>query len=136
MRSGVLWATGVYASLVVFGVVLVVVDDWEASGALASGLVGGGCAALVVTALAPRRTLGWAPALFAFASVALALQGIGVRLAELEQPGSTLGGSGLDLITLLLLFAWPVGLVFMIILLLQRPAEVSGSDEPRGDRPA
>ena len=132
MRSGVVWATWGYATLVVLGVVWVLVDDHLASRATASGLVGGASVALVVTALAPRHPLGWAPALFAFASVALGVHLVGSRLAELEQPGSTLGGSGTDLILLLLLVAWPVGFVLTVVLLLSRPvALVEPGGPPR-----
>ncbi|WP_130011638.1 hypothetical protein [Serinicoccus sediminis] len=130
MRSGVVWATWGYATLVVLGVVWVLVDDHLASRATASGLVGGASVALVVTALAPRHPLGWAPALFAFASVALGVHLVGSRLAELEQPGSTLGGSGTDLILLLLLAAWPVGFVLTVALLLRSPEKVVGADRP------
>ncbi|KUG51107.1 hypothetical protein AVL62_12740 [Serinicoccus chungangensis] len=130
MRSGVVWATWGYATLVVLGVLWVLVDDYPASRATASGLVGGASVALVVTALAPRHPLGWAPALFAFATVALGVHLVGSRLAELEQPGSTLGGSGTDLILLLLLVAWPVGFVLTVALLLRRPSEGVERDGP------
>lgn len=98
-----------------------------------SALVGGACMALATTAMAPRNPFGWAVPMFVFASVALAINSVGSRLAELEEPGSTLGGSGLDAVLLLLIVAWPAGFVRTIIAILSKPAEVVEPD--RSPRP-
>lgn len=133
MRSWVVWSTWVYAALVVLGVLWGIVDPWAASDAMSSALVGGGCMALATTAMAPRNPFGWAVPMFVFASVALGMYRVGSRLAELEEPGSTLGGSGLDAVLLLLIVAWPAGFVLTIIAILSKPAEVVEPD--RSTRP-
>lgn len=71
--------------------------------------------------------------MFVFASVALGMYRVGSRLAELEEPGSTLGGSGLDAVLRLLIVAWPAGFVLTIIAILTKPAEVVEPD--RSTRP-
>lgn len=133
MRSWVVWSTWVYAALVVLGVLWSIIDPLAASNSMDSALVGGACMALATTAMAPRNPFGWAVPMFVFASVALAINSVGSRLAELEEPGSTLGGSGLDAVLLLLIMAWPAGFVLTIIAILSKPAEVVEPD--RSPRP-
>ncbi|MFK5584837.1 hypothetical protein [Serinicoccus sp. LYQ131] len=86
-----------------------VLDSWSGSRAVAAGLFMGGSLALALSAVPRPGRFGWGAPLLVFSTVALATHRTSVWLSELEQPGSTLGASGTDLIVLLLLTSWLVG---------------------------
>lgn len=73
----------------------------------------------------------WAPPLLVFSTVTSVAHLLFVRLAELEEPGSTLGGSGSDLIVLLLIPAWLLAFAFTIASVVQnRSAAQPHADSP------
>lgn len=125
----------VYGGIAVLGLVWGIVDDWAGSDAAAAALTAGGSLALAASGLMPRRPLDWAPPLLVFGTVGLATWQVSGSLAELDQPGSTLGGSGVDLVPILMMIAWVTGLVLTVVMLIRDEPDVVESDRPSSPRP-
>ncbi len=109
MRSGL-----TYTAITAAAIIWFVADRWEGSRAVAASLVLGGALALALIAGTRLSRFAWAPSLLVFSTVTSGAYLVYVRLAELEETGSTLGGSGTDLIVLLLIPAWLLGFVFTV----------------------
>lgn len=109
MKSGL-----IYTAITAAAIIWFLADRWEGSRALATSLALGGALALAMRAGTRMSGFAWAPPLLVFSTVTSGAHLLYVRLAELEEPGSTLGGSGSDLIVLLLMPAWLLAFVFTI----------------------
>lgn len=127
MRSGL-----IYAAITAAGIIWFIVDRWEGSRAVAGSLVLGGALALALSAGTRVGRFSWAPPLLVFSTVTSGAHLLYVRLAELQEPGSTLGGSGSDLIVLLLLPAWLLAFVFTIAPVVK----ARGATQTRADLPS
>lgn len=130
MRAGL-----IYAAITVAAIVWFVLDRWEGSRAVAASLILGGALALALHAASRAKRFRWAPPLLVFSTVAHGAHRLYVRLAEVEEASSTLGGSGTDLIVLLLIPAWLVAFAFTIAAILTDASAASPrAGTPRGGR--
>lgn len=114
MKSGL-----IYTAITAAAIIWFLADRWEGSRALATSLALGGALALAMRAGTRMSGFAWAPPLLVFSTVTFGAHLLSVRLAELETPGSTLGGSGTDLIVLLLIPAWLLAFGFTIASVVQ-----------------
>lgn len=119
----------IYTAITAAGIIWFIADRWEGSRAVAASLVLGG--ALALSAATRVSRFAWAPPLLVFSTVTSGAHLLYVRLAELEEPGSTLGGSGSDLIVLLLMPAWLLAFVFTIASVVKS----GGATQTRADTP-
>ena len=121
----------IYTAITAAGIIWFIADRWEGSRAVAASLVLGGALALALSAATRVSRFAWAPPLLVFSTVTSGAHLLYVRLAELEEPGSTLGGSGSDLIVLLLMPAWLLAFVFTIASVVK----CGGATQTRADTP-
>lgn len=128
MRSGL-----VYTAITAAGIIWYIVDRWEGSRAVAASLVLGGALALALSAAQSLSAgtrgsrFAWAPPLLVFTTVTSGAHALYARLAELEEPGSTLGGSGSDLIVLLLIPAWLLACGFTLASVMKNRSATDGA---------
>lgn len=100
-----------YAFVLIISLVWYVTDSWVGSRAIASGLILGASVAMALSALYNSKAWNWAPVMLIFSTLGISAHEVHTELAELNEPQSTLGASGTDLLVLALLLLWLISFV-------------------------